>query len=292
MRLPDGREWRVSYDVRGRPAQIVEPGGETHALVWNPAVDRPSGKDLLAVLSPQGTTRLVRGPGGSGVQVGEGTVSLMMTAEGEPAWRFEGRNPPQPLTSTPQGLGSGDHLRWIGPGGRLQLFAGGPLIDRHVATDPVSGARTDGQQGWPWQVRSIRSDGSEARIDPSHWSPRSPWSAPLALLTALGELPPIDDGPWWTPKPSISAVPWLPDALDGAVPPLGVAPHAIPMASLDAITASWLMAVLQADAEPDLAMPVRAVLDEELRLPWLPPGLKIPGLGSWGLAGSASKPSP
>ena len=74
--------------------------------------------------------------------------------------------------------------------------------------------------------------------------------------------------------------------------PLGVPPHAMPMASLDAITGSWLFAVLQAEAEPDLAMPARAVLGQEIRLPWLPPGLKIPGLGSWGLAGSAIKPSP
>jgi YD repeat-containing protein len=290
VRLPDGRAWTLRYDVRGRPAEVLDPEGVTHRLIWHPGVEQPTGQELLAVTSIGYTERHIRGPGGSGVVIGKTAAEILMTAEGEPAWRFSGRSTPEPLSATPQGLGAGPQLRWIGPGGKLQLFPGGPLLQADFAIDPVTGARTDGARPWPWAAQPVRADGTEGRIDPADWSPRSPWSTPLRLLTAMGEIQPIDEGHWWAPSAGPVAVSWLPASLDGAEPPLGHSPHAMPLAPLDSITAGWLMQVLSVRGQPDLGLPIRAVLQQELRLPWLPPGLQLPGLKSWGVGTQTSNP--
>ena len=290
VRLPDGRAWTLRYDVRGRPGTVVDPAGGEHELVWQPAVERPTGLDLLAVVGPKGTVRMVRGPGGSGIVIGKESVELVMTAEREPAWRFVGRGAPESLSASPQGLGSGAYPRWIGPGGLIPFFPGGPLLSGIRAIEPVSGGRTDGARRWKWAVAKVRADGTEDRWDPGVWDPESPWARPLQLLRAMGELAAVDEGSWWMPPAGPVGVSWLPRSLDGAAPPLGRAPQALPLSEMDPITSAWLAQVLTGEGEVDLDLPAREVLRAELKLPWLPPGLSVPGLGSWGLTTASSKP--
>jgi YD repeat-containing protein len=278
VRLPDGRSWTLSYDVRGRPAVVVDPEGHSHTLIWNPAVDAPGPTDLLQVQSSTGDLRFVRGSDGSGIVLGRTGVELIVTADGEPAWRFESGQAPEPLSASPHGLGAGPQLRWFGTGGRLQFFPGGPLLQGHVSVDPLSGERTGSARPWPWATPTLRASSTDPRTDPSAWSPKSPWSAPLRLLTAMGELAPIDDGRWWEPPGDPLAVSWLPASLDDAAPPLGVAAHSLPIGAMDPITSAWLRLVLSGESEPDLSLPIREVLRQEIQLPWLPPGLEIPGM--------------
>jgi hypothetical protein len=94
----------------------------------------------------------------------------------------------------------------------------------------------------------------------------------------MGELAPIDDGRWWEPPGDPLAVSWLPASLDDAAPPLGVAAHSLPIGAMDPITSAWLRLVLSGESEPDLSLPIREVLRQEIQLPWLPPGLEIPGM--------------
>jgi YD repeat-containing protein len=122
-----------------------------------------------------------------------------------------------------------------GAAGRLQAFAGGPLLALLDAIDPVSGAATAPGVRWPWTGptwevspgESTEADpDATARVpwDPDAWAPDSPWSDPLALLVAIGELPSpgaelrAGDCDGSAARRGVPGVPWLPASLAPELP--------------------------------------------------------------------------
>ncbi|MES2641988.1 MAG: hypothetical protein V4850_21035 [Myxococcota bacterium] len=104
-----------------------------------------------------------------------------------------------------------------GAAGRLRVAKDGALLGLVDALDPVSGQPLGVSMTWPWAPRAWEAtptasplvDADTAAIglpwDPGPWSAGSPWSDPLALLVAAGELP---DGGARTP--AAPGLPWLP----------------------------------------------------------------------------------
>jgi len=141
-----------------------------------------------------------------------------------------------------------------------------------VAIDPLSGQRLDARGRWPWGEVS-----DQDRLDPELWAPDTSWHAPLAILVALGALPPLDDGAWTPVALPEPALPWLPASLDGEPPPLGPTLDALPLED-DRLTRALIVALLRGGSGLDDALVLRVELDEAFSAPRLPPGLRLPSL--------------
>jgi YD repeat-containing protein len=277
-----GERWRFERDVRGRLCSVGR-GDEQHLTLWHPDAERGEVWGLLATQTETGTIQRVLGRDGGGAvrtRNAEDTVleELVVDVGGRPAWHMAEDAPPIALVATPLSRMNTAVPGGVAPGGTWTPWPGSPAFGAGVAIDPVSGESVDGELGWPWATRFAQQDNTRRALDPAAWAPESPWANPLALLTSLDIVGPIDDGEWRSIGASPTAFAWLPDSLDSGDPPLGPAPGAMPMASVDPITAAFLRAVLPGGSPPSADLPRAVVMDAELGLPWLPPGLAVPGL--------------
>jgi hypothetical protein len=196
-----------------------------------------------------------------------------------------------------------------GPAGGLQPFPGGPVlalstaegggVPAGVALDPATGQRSDGLAAWPWAGLPAGIDsgawasGAPDALDPSPWEATGPWRAPLRLLVALGELADPVGGTWTAlPAPS-PELPWLPVGLEhqeqAGAPPLGPPLDALPLGE-DALTTAFLLAALPGGRPPGPELAARALVEAELELPWIPPGVELPL--PWSTTAPRSRPLP
>lgn len=191
---------------------LLEVDGAPRAAVADVAVARPGGG---LVFDPRGTPLLA---------VHSGAVGL-----------------------TPGGLPLTASVAESGAAGRVQPFVGGPLVGLSTALDPLSGQSTDGGVRWPWAGRGWEAgpDGSPwsepdaasaVAWDAQPWAPESPWSDPLALLMAIGELPRPsrefslrDCDPGADRRSGPTGLPWLPASLAPSLPAPLPDPDAIPL---------------------------------------------------------------
>lgn len=284
-----GEPWSLRYDARGRLVGIRRGGRSLHRLVWGSALD--DGPATLLVSGPAGDHPWLSGAlGPAGVVGAAGLVETILDLGGDPRFLVPAGQRALSLGASPDGypavsLDEGEDALLPGPGGSLQPFPGGPVLGRApaeggavpagVALDPVSGQRTDGLSALPWQADWPRQDAGPGALDPAPWAATGPWSTPLRLLVAMGELPSPVPGTWTALPPEASALPWLPASLDGAEPPLGPPLEALPLDE-DPLTTAWILACLAGSPPPDADLAARTLAARELALPWLPPGLRLP----------------
>jgi YD repeat-containing protein len=275
--------WVLRYDPSGAVVGIDEGGGESTSVLWGPdlldrgTVTYASGLGLAVAW--------LAGPDGpSSMQTGDVLGSLLHDVDGV-IRGFHLAGELQPVGTTPHGW-LGAEVGVAASGGGTRLFAGGPVIQAGVAIDPISGQRVDGWLGWPWAGPSpLVAAPDRDELDASVWAPESPWSKPVSLLVAVGVLPDIDDESWAVSMPLEAgdrAVPWLPLGLEGGAPPLGPAPGALPFDE-DPIANRVLQALLPMGTALEPHDLQHAIIGPDLRLPWLPPGLVLPGLEPWGV---------
>ncbi|MDP2306199.1 MAG: hypothetical protein Q8P18_09225 [Pseudomonadota bacterium] len=204
LRDPLGRLARLGGAQVEGWGGLLTVGGEVRAEVPGIAVARLGGGVLL---DPRGTP-LMTIPGG-----------LVSSA---PTGALRGRSP------------QAEGTRESGAAGRLQVAGDGALLGLVDALDPLSGQPLGPWMTWPWAPRTweagpsasplVEADTSATGLpwDPMPWAATSPWSDPLALLVAAGELP--DGG---ARARSVAGLPWLPASLVSARP----APVPDPLAS-------------------------------------------------------------
>ena len=162
----------------------------------------------------------------------------------------------------------------LGIDGGIQIFPGGPIIHGITAIDPVSGARLDGLEPLPWVPRAARQEPQSHALDPSRWAPQHQWGEPLAILTAMGELAPIDTGRWMSGDAAEPAVYWLPPSLEGGLPPLGPRSSDLPL-SEDPITEALVRALLPGGTTPTPTLVLNSILAEERELLDIPPEIPL-----------------
>lgn len=268
---------RIVRDARGRVAGWQSPAEGPVPLAWLPDDAAPEAQLLL---SGGATGRAwLPGPlGPAGFRSGELVVGLAAGLDGDPVAVQSGRDPATLIQHTPMGFPDSGAAGLVGADGWLQPFAGGPLLRGAVAVDPVGGRRVDGLSIWPWAPLPVRGTRNQVDLrDPDPWSPEAPWAQPLSLLVALGVVPAVDDGVWWTPGADPAALPWLPSAADRVQPPLGPGEGAMPLAE-DRMTRCALAAVLPGGGPLRPLDPLAAIVADEIGLDGLPPGVVAPGL--------------
>ncbi len=281
----DGRPgWRFDYDARGRLSRVHTPSGEPVPLLWSPdGAVWPDQSALLLATGERAERVWLGGPRGLVGAAEEAWVATLLPDDaGSPVWVQIGERPQERVSTSMNGLPDSAAAGIAGARGALQSFAGGPLFAAtsvtgwsgagEVALDPLSGLRLDGRGRWPWAETL-----TDSRLDPELWAPEGPWSAPLALLEALGALPPVDDGSWVPIEVREPALGWLPASLDGEAPPLGPDPASLPLED-DPLTNAILLAVLRGQPGTPPHLPLAVAMEESLDLPWLPPGISLPGL--------------
>jgi YD repeat-containing protein len=278
--LPDGL-LAIHRDAAGRVVGWTDPVLGRSDLV------RAPGSDDLVGSGPNGVRTWVPGPlGPAGWRQGELEVGIVVSDDRDPVAVQAGRQPAVAVVQGPTGFPDSGAAGLVGADGWLQPRAGGPLFRGAVAVDPVGGRRVDGLAAWPWAPLDVRGTRSEVDLlDPRYWAPEGPWADPLRLLVATGGLEPVDDGAWSVLMEEAGALPWLAGWHDTPQSPLGPTVGALPIA-LDAVTACVVASVLPGGAplEPD-ALLVR-VIQDEVDLSGLPPGIRVPGLDwvPWGTA--------
>ncbi len=284
----DGRGvWRFRYDARGRLALVETPSGGRVPLSWSPEGDlwpQAGGSPSLLLATGENAARAwLTGPSGLvGAAEASWTATLLPDGVGSPVWVQLAGQPPELVRTSMNGLPDNAAAGIAGARGALQAWAGGPLfsaVQREswsgpgtIAIDPLSGERLDGLGRWPWGETS-----EPTRLDPAVWAQETPWHAPLALLEALGALPPIDDAAWTrveTPSPALS---WLPASLDAAEPPLGPDPASLPLEE-DPLTNAIILGLLRGESGIEPGLPLRVVLEDAFDAPTLPPGISTPRL--------------
>ncbi len=166
-----------------------------------------------------------------------------------------------------------DGLGWYTP-------VSGPSLSLSAARDPISKLPLDAGWRLPWEPLDAEpgpaqspwanpDDSATVSWDPAGWAPESPWSDPLALLVATGDLP--DGGPRSATPPGL---PWLPRSLAASAPPPVPDPDALPLDEEPVV--AWILtharAPTSAAAHAELAEVLLASsLERQLRLP---PGLR------------------
>lgn len=274
-----GQRWQLRWDPRGRLSALIDPTGARRRLRWSP--DGPGrSSDLLRFGEDQ--PWLPGGPTAMAVRTPGGPEALVHVGA-DPRWVVDAFDRPLEIRRTPMGLADSGAARLAGPGGSLQVFAGGPLLAGDVALDPVGGRPTAGRVRWPWEGVGPRGPVGRAHLDPALWAPTGPWHDPIGLLVALGELH-APEGAGWAqgPEPEV-ALPWLPASLDGGAAPLGPARGALPLDE-EPLVEALITAVLPGAPALDPDLLLRVVLSREPDLDLreeLPPGVWIPGLSEW-----------
>jgi YD repeat-containing protein len=268
---------RVVRDARGRVAGWQSPAEGAVPLAWLPDDAEPEGR--LLVSGGASPRTWLPGPlGPAGFATAELVVGIAVGAGGDPLAVQSGRDPSAPVRHTPMGFPDSGAAGLVGADGWLQPFAGGPLLRGARAVDPVSGRAVDGLSTWPWAPLPVRGTRNPADLrDPDAWAPEGPWADPLALLGALGVLPPVDGGRWWTPAEEPPAVSWLPAATDRPAPPLGPGPGALPLQE-DLLARCAVSAALPGGQPLHPLDPLAAIISDEIALDGLPPGIVVPGL--------------
>ena len=276
---------RLVRDARGRVAGWQSPAEGPVPLAWIPDEATPEGRLLLSGGASARTW--LPGPlGPAGYRSGELVVGIASGLDRDPIAAQSGRDPAELVRHTPMGFPDTGAAGLVGADGWIQPFAGGPLLRGAVAVDPVGGRRLDGLSIWPWAPLPVRGTRNTADLrDPGPWAPEARWADPLALLSALGAMPAVDDGDWWTPAEVPVALSWLPAAADRVHPPLGPGAGALPLAE-DRLTRCALAAVLPGGAPLDPLDPLAAIVGEEIDLDGLPPGVVVPGLEWLGAVGT------
>jgi hypothetical protein len=198
--------------------------------------------------------------------------------DGRPRWLLEGEGQPLPLTSTPMGFADSAPLGLMGPFGTVQLFAGGPLISGGIALDPLSGHPVSGHRRWPWQLREVVYSQGNSWMDPDHWDAGDVWSDPIGLMMDLGAVNLGNEEAWTRRMPSEPALRWLPSSVDASDPPIGPHPRDLPLAE-DPITTAFLLSAMPGSFPLDVGDPLEVILQAELRVEDLPPGLELSILG-------------
>ena len=272
LRSLNGARWSLAYDARGRLSEITAPDGTTRTLTWAPeAFDGWWSGDIQAPLS-DGTPLLF-------------TPGAVLTAQdawldligGDRWWAGQSEDDAASILSllrTPMGLSDDAQDGLIEPGGGIRPLPGGPIILGGAALDPVSGGLLTGPTGLPWSPRTVQADPRAAALDPKPWAPQNGWGEPLTILSALGELAPIDTGAWMEGNPAPAAVYWLPPSLDGGRPPLGPDAEDLPL-SADPITEALIRALIPGGTAPTPQLVLDAILDEEREVLGIPPGIDL-----------------
>ncbi len=274
--LPTG-DVTILRDGRGRVAGWRDPAVGAAQVVRLPT-DDPAEAAVLGLTGDR-PRPWVPGPHGpAGWSADETSTGVALDQDGVPLAVQVGHQPAVRVQVSPLGFPDSGAAGAIGQGDWLVPRAGLPLLRGARAVDPVGGRDPDGLGTWPWAPLPVPTLGAGAALrDPRPWAPESPWADPLRLLVALGALAPVDRADWWTPAPEASALPWLPDDLDGVRPPLGPAPGALPI-SLDPVTRCVVAAALPGGSPLAADTPLLQILSDEIDLNGLPPGVVVPGL--------------
>jgi YD repeat-containing protein len=261
------RTWRLAWDPLGGLGSVEGPDGRTDVVTALGGIRVLSGNGRrAAVLDGPYGVRVLAAPEGRVSLAGDGLLA-------------PGGLPGAPrVHSTPGGLPDGIVPGPFGAFGRFQVFPGGPLVGPADALDPVTGQPTGAPPvRWPWSPTGWprpdaaapwpEPDGAATVAwDPEAWAPEGPWGSPLALLVALGEIPP--DEPTFEAEEPPAPLPWLPAGLEGPAPP------GWPLA-VDPVTAVVLRAAMRPCTPIAEAALLRALLGD-LALPRPVPGLGWP----------------
>jgi len=279
--------WTLAYDVHGRPSLLTRPDGTTDQWMWAPDADPEEGLSGLLVSGEDLETSWAVGSAGMAVRlVNMEHEAIVSDPTGTPVWVLDVSGVSASISHTPAGLPTQQNGGLVGLGGHLQWFAGGPIQWGSKSIDPVSGERADGLQDWPWSVSDPREWPNVTPHDPTTWEADSVWTNPLSILVQMGVIEPIIGSNWKRLGEDPKAHESLPERLDGARPPMGPHREALPLSTEDPITEAMLEALLPGgDALGELTI-AAALIEAELELPWLPPGLSIPGLEIWRDAGA------
>ena len=197
-----------------------------------------------------------------------GATSTLLAPDGGALWSLAGPVPWSPAGARPGG--------GFTVGGRL---AAGPLLGLSDARDPLTGQELGPILRFPWSAPEWEPPAGEGPLadpdacspagwDPGSWAPESPWSTPLALLVAVGDLP--DGGPRATRAPGL---PWLPASVAPAVPE--VLPDPLALEVDEEPLVELLVHALMAPTKPPTAQAIARAL-VPLPVPVLPPGLAPP----------------
>ena len=255
--------------------------------MWSPDADPKNGlQGLLASGTDAEITWAVGAPGMAVRLINMEHEALVGDPNGNPTWVLDGSGGAALLRHTPTGVPKQQSGGLVGIGGHVQWFAGGPIQWGDTSIDPVSGERVDGVQPWPWSVTEPDEWPDVDPHDPTVWEVHGAWSNPLHVLVKMGVIEPITQHLWTRLSQDPRAHNALPETMDGARPPLGPHREALPLIAEDPITEVMLKALLPGgDATGELTI-AAALIEAELELPWLPPGLTIPGLEIWRDAGA------
>jgi hypothetical protein len=214
---------------------------------------------------------------------------IVADSSGTPSWVLDGAGGATAIEFEPAGLPFGEGGGIVGLGGHLQWFPGGPIQVGSLSFDPVSGDRVDGNQAWPWVVADSGEWNDVSLHDPSPWATTRPWTDPIRMLEALGVVQSIMPSVWRRLGDDPRAHQALAVGLDGSKPPLGPHREALPLAAEDPVTDAMIAALIPGGEAPSTLSIATALIEDEIDLPWLPPGLSIPGLEIWRNAGAWSE---
>ncbi len=271
--LGDRGKIRLHHDAAGRLDAWEGPAGKVRlardafgrlARVGGTPVD---GWDGLVVLGGAPFVHLAR------VAVAARDFGAALDPRGTPAFLVRPRglavSPAGGPAATGEAAGSESHARnpsFAAAGGRFQPIPDGPLLSLSDAVDPLSGQATGPVLRLPWAPRpwepapgasplaSPDAAASAVPWDPAGWAPDSPWSDPLALLIAVGELPsgahaghaPSAAGSLRTSR--VPGLPWLPSSLAPELP--AVLPDPSTFQPDDDPVIAWVYASARAPTEP------------------------------------------
>jgi len=263
---------RITWDALGRPAGLTGADGQWMPIVWAPD-DQADAGSFLCLGGP--TPRAILwAPWGPVSIAGSGLVPEL---DGTPRLVLDGEGGALDLRTTPTGLPDSAAAGFIGAQGRLQLFAGGPLWGRGGWEDPVSGGPVDGGARL---LGEGPERGAVELLDPAPYAPQAVWADPIGILTALGALSPVDEGPWTPPlwrveDPLIG----LPRTLSAGRRQPGPGEGQLPL-RLEPVVAALLGRVLQGQGPLDLRAVVEAEAPAVVDRMGIPMGAEPPGFTS------------